>query len=61
MKPVKIRVREVGQAFACCAEVVAGDHRVLFTTRDYPYGYDSNAYARAEQECKDRGWVIRSE
>lgn len=59
MKSVTIRVREVGQKFACCADVVAGNNRVIFTTRDYPYGYDANARARAEQECDARGLVVR--
>jgi hypothetical protein len=43
-----IKVRGVGQGFACNAVVYAG-RRVLHTTRDVPYGMSGVAYKLAER------------
>lgn len=51
-KAVKITVRNVGQCFACCSEIKAG-RKVLWQSRDYPYGFDSVAREAAEAKLAE--------
>lgn len=57
-KQVEIKVRGVGQAFGCVAEVFRGQ-RKLYETRVYPHGQRGNAYQGALAECEARGWSVR--
>lgn len=57
-KQVKITVREIGQAFACDATVKQG-RKVLHTTREYPHGQRTNAYAAAEAWALARALRMR--
>lgn len=60
---VTITTYEVGQKFACAAKVVAASNgRKLHVTRDFPYGFDAQAYRAAEMWAQDNGHIVsRSE
>lgn len=54
-KTAKISTRTVGQKFAT-AGVVRANGRIVHETRDYPYGYDANAYDSAKTWAEQNGY-----
>ena len=54
-----IKVRSIGQAFTCDAQVIVGG-KVLHTTREYPHGQRGNAYAAAEEWAVEHGYEVAS-
>jgi hypothetical protein len=61
-RAVRIEVRSVGQAFACQGDIVdAVTGERLATTRDFPHGQRSAAYAAAEEKVAERGWTVETD
>jgi hypothetical protein len=56
-KNVKITVKNAGVHFATYAVVKQG-RKVLHETRDYPYGFRSNAYEAALSWVQDHGFTV---
>lgn len=59
-KVVRIRVRNVGQSFGCCAALVARNGRVLGETRVRPHGMRHVAHADALELAEKHGWTVAS-
>jgi len=46
---VTITVYDLGQCFACAADVRDADGVTLWSSREFPYGMRSSAFAAAEE------------
>lgn len=58
---VEIDTRPVGVNFACCGVVRdARSRRKLAETRDFPYGFDAQAFAAARELAAAKGWEVVS-